>query len=93
VAPCAAILIVRFPLCCLFICLGPLSRFAPSRASSPRTHVASDIPVPIEKVPMLRGKRARFGCTSIADSASPAPRKAAFILHQSHPLSHPQSRR
>src|ERR1700733_11131177 len=87
----AAIPLILFLLCCLVICLGPLFRHVASGASLPDTHVDSSIPVQKEKVPMLRGKRARFGCTSITNSASPAPRKAAFILHQSLPPSHPQS--
>jgi hypothetical protein len=88
----AAMPVIRLLLCCLVICLGPLFRLVVSGKSLADTHVDSSIPVQIEKVPMLRGKRARFGCTSIAYSASPAPRKAAFILHQSLPPSHPQSR-
>src|ERR1700733_456166 len=83
--------VIRFLLRCLVIFLGALFPCAASGASLPDTHVDSSIPVQKEKVPMLRGKRARFGCTSITYSASPAPRKAAIILHQSLLLSHSQS--
>jgi hypothetical protein len=70
-----------------------LPRPTHSGTALPDTHVVSCIPVQKEKVPILRGKHARFGCTSITSSASLAPRKPAIILHQSHPLPHPQSRR
>jgi len=67
----AAMPVIRCLLCCLVICLGPLFRCVASGASLPDAHVDSSIPVQREKVPMLRGKRARFGCTSITCSASP----------------------